>query len=323
MCLLSEILRVEGLSKDFIKNNLFGSMTSIVKAIEDVTFSLHNGEVLVIAGESGSGKTTLAKLILGAITPDMGKIIFDGEEINENLKNLKKIRMQCQMVYQDPYDSINPRMKVLDIISEPLEIHNIGTKLERKKNVLDALREVKLEPAEEIVNKYPHTLSGGQRQRVVLARALVLRPKIIIADEPVSMLDVSIRAEILELMKEIQKKNNISFIYITHDLATAKYFGQRIIILYLGKIMESGPINQVLSRPMHPYTQALLDAISEPDPDNLNKEKKIRINEPLDIDVYSGCRFRARCPYAIEDCKKTPSLLEKDERNIACFVDLD
>ena len=321
--MLNEILRVEGLSKDFIKNNLFGSSTSIVKAIEDVTFSLHDGEVLVVAGESGSGKSTLAKLILGAITPDMGKIIFDGEEINESQESLKKIRMQCQMVYQDPYDSINPRMKVLDIISEPLEIHNIGTKLERKKNVLDALKEVKLEPAEEIVNKHPHMLSGGQRQRVVLARALVLRPKIIIADEPVSMLDVSIRAEILELMKEIQKKNNISFIYITHDLATAKYFGQRIIILYLGKIMESGPINQILSRPMHPYTQALLDAISEPDPDNLNKEKKIRINEPLDIDVYSGCRFRARCPYAIEDCKKTPSLLEKDERNVACFVDLD
>ena len=314
---------MEGLSKDFIKNNLFGSRTSIVKAIEDVTFSLHSGEVLVIAGESGSGKSTLAKLILGAITPDMGKIIFDGEEIGETLNNLKKIRMQCQMVYQDPYDSINPRMKVLDIISEPLEIHSIGTKLERKKIVLDALREVKLEPVEEIVNKHPHMLSGGQRQRVVLARALALRPKIIIADEPVSMLDVSVRAEILELMKEIQEKNDISFIYITHDLATAKYFGERIIILYLGKIMESGPINQVLSQPMHPYTQALLDAISEPDPDNLNKEKKIRINEPLDIDVYSGCRFRARCPYAIEDCKETPSLLEKDGRNVACFVDLD
>jgi len=314
---------VEGLSKEFIKNNLFGSRTSIVKAIEDVTFSLHNGEVLVIAGESGSGKTTLAKLILGAITPDMGKILFDGEEIGETLKNLKKIRMQCQMVYQDPYDSINPRMKVLDIISEPLEIHSIGTKSERKKIVLNALREVKLEPVEEIVNKHPHMLSGGQRQRVVLARALALRPKIIIADEPVSMLDVSVRAEILELMKEIQEKNNISFIYITHDLATAKYFGEQIIILYLGKIMESGPINRVLSQPMHPYTQALLDAISEPDPDNLNKEKKIRINEPLDIDVYSGCRFRARCPYAIEDCKETPSLLEKDKRNVACFVDLD
>ena len=314
---------MERLSKQFVKKNMLSSNISVVKAVEDVSFSLYNGEVLVIAGESGSGKSTIAKLILGAIEPDSGEIFFEGKKSNGEPNILKKIRMQCQMVYQDPYDSINPRMKVADIISEPLEIHNIGDKLERKKIILDALHEVKLEPAEDIANKHPHMLSGGQRQRIVLARALVLRPKVIIADEPVSMLDVSVRAEILELMKEIQEKNNISFIYITHDLATAKYFGERIIILYLGKIMESGPINQVLSQPMHPYTQALLDAISEPDPDNLNKEKKIRINEPLDIDVYSGCRFRARCPYAIEDCKETPSLLEKDGRNVACFVDLD
>ena len=318
---MGEILKVEGLSKQFTKKNLFGSKISTVKAVEDVTFSLHDNEVLVIAGESGSGKSTIAKLILRAIAPDSGKVIFDGEEISDRTDSMMKIRMNCQMVHQDPYDSINPRMKVKEIVSEPLEIHNVSNDQERKKIVLDTLREVKLEPSEEIADKYPHMLSGGQRQRVVLARALVLRPKIIIADEPVSMLDVSIRAEILDLMKNIQKKNSISFIYITHDLATARYFGQKIIILYLGKIMESGSIDQVLLEPKHPYTQALIDAISEPDPDNLYKEKIIRINEPLDIDFYSGCRFRARCPYAIKKCEEVPTLETRDGRNVACFVD--
>ena len=319
---MAEILKVEGLSKQFTKKNLFGSKTSVVKAVENVTFTLHDDEVLVIAGESGSGKSTIAKLILRAIIPDSGKVIFNGEEVTDNANSIKKIRMNCQMVHQDPYDSINPRMRVRDIVSEPLEIHNVGDSTEREKIVLDALREVKLEPSEEIANKYPHMLSGGQRQRVVLARALVLRPMIIIADEPVSMLDVSIRAEILDLMKNIQKKNNISFIYITHDLATARHFGQEIIILYLGKIMETGSINKVLLEPRHPYTQALIDAISEPDPSNLYKEKVIRINEPLDIDFYSGCRFRARCPYAIEKCENVPSLETHDGRNVACFVDI-
>jgi len=190
--------------------------------------------------------------------------------------------------------------------------------------MIEVLQEVKLEPAKEIAKKYPHMLSGGQRQRVVLARALALKPKIILADEPVSMLDVSIRAEMLELMKELQKKYNISFIYITHDLATAKYFGQRIGILYLGKIVETGPINQVLENPRHPYTQALIDAISEPNPDNLHRKKEIRIKDPPDTDEFEGCRFKPRCIYAIEKCSKEPDL-EKvaDSHYSACYVKLD
>ncbi len=320
---MDEILKVEHLKKYFIKKGLFSSK-STVRATDDVSFTLKKGEVFVLAGESGSGKSTIAKLILKSIEPDSGKIFFEGIEINNEKKNLKKIRMNCQMIHQDPYDSINPRMRVLDIVSEPLEIHNIGNKKERLRRVIEVLHEVKLEPVDDMLKKYPHMLSGGQRQRVVLARALSLKPKIILADEPVSMLDVSIRAEMLELMQELQKKYNISFIYITHDLATARYFGQRIGILYLGKIVEMGPIDQVLVNPKHPYTQALIDAISEPDPDNLHREKKIRINDPSDVDVYQGCRFRARCPYVIEKCKEEPSLEKVDDDHFAaCYVKLD
>ena len=272
---MNEILKIEALSKAFTKKGFFNSNKNTVKAVDNVSFSLSEGEILAIAGQSGSGKSTLAKLILRAIEPDSGKIYFLGNEISNNSENLKKIRTMCQMVYQDPYDSINPRMKVFDIINEPLEIHNIGTKEDRYQIIMKTLRQVKLEPAEEILEKFPHMLSGGQRQRVVIARALVTNPKIIIADEPVSMLDVSVRGEILELLSEIQKNNNISLIYITHDLATAKFFANKIIILYSGKIMESGFISEVLDNPKHPYTQALIDAISKPDPKNLYKEKNI------------------------------------------------
>jgi len=321
---LTDILKIEHLKKYYIKKKIFSSESSVVKAIDDITFSIKKGEVFVLAGESGSGKSTIIKLILKLIQSDEGKIIFENQEIDNQKKNLNKIRMNCQMIQQDPYDSINPRMQIKDIILEPLEIHNVGNKEERNKRVLEVLHEVKLEPVEEIIKKYPHMLSGGQRQRVVLARALALKPKIILADEPVSMLDVSIRAEMLELMKQLQKKYNITFIYITHDLATAKYFGQRIAILYLGKIVETGPIEQVLNNPKHPYTQALIDAISEPDPDNINKVKKIRIKESLVEGDIEGCRFKSRCPYAIEQCKTEPNL-EKvgNEHFCACYVKLN
>ena len=271
---MEEILSVQNLTKYFTKKGIFSSSNTVVKAVDNISFSLKKGEVLVLAGGSGSGKSTTARLILGAIESDSGKIFFDGTEIGKDNKSLEKIRMKCQMIHQDPYASIDPRMKIYNIIMEPLEIHKIGTKEERRKMVHDALHEVKLEPAEDIFNKFPHMLSGGQRQRVVLARALVLKPKLIIADEPVSMLDVSIRAEVLELMRELQQKHGISYIYITHDLSTARYLGQNIAIMYSGKIVESGPIDDVLFNPKHPYTKALIDAISDPDPDNLFRDKK-------------------------------------------------
>jgi peptide/nickel transport system ATP-binding protein len=321
---MEEILSVKNLKKYFTKKGLSGANKETVRVADGVSFSIKSGETLVLAGESGSGKTTIARLILRALEPDSGTIFFEGQEITNQQDILKKIRLGCQMVHQDPYASINPRMTVKDIVREPLDIHSIGDKKERDRLVLQALGQVKLEPVEEIAIKYPHMLSGGQRQRVAIARAIVTKPKVVIADEPVSMLDVSVRIGVLELLKELQEKMNISFLYITHDLATANYIGNRIAILYLGKIVEIGPINEILSSPRHPYTQALIDSISYPDPENLSKDKKIRINEPLDIDVYQGCRFRARCPYAIEKCKIEPELEEiSPSRQAACFVKIN
>ena len=318
------ILSVKNLKKYFVKKGFTGADKETTRVADDISFSIKNAETFVLAGESGSGKTTIARMILRALEPDSGTISFDGQEITNQKNDLEKIRLGCQMVHQDPYASINPRMTVLDIVKEPLEIHNVGNKEERNRLALQALSQVKLEPVEDISSKYPHMLSGGQRQRVAIARAIVTNPKLVIADEPVSMLDVSVRIGILELIKELQEKHGISFLYITHDLSTARYIGHKIAILYRGKIVETGPINEVLSSPCHPYTQALLDSISNPDPENLHKEKKIRVNEPLDVDVYQGCRFRARCPYAIDKCKQEPELEKVSEnRQAACFVKIN
>jgi peptide/nickel transport system ATP-binding protein len=313
------VLSVINLKKYFTKKGFPDK-----KVADGVSFTIDQGQTLVLAGESGSGKTTIARLILGAIEPDSGIINFDGLEFTNQQDSLRKIRLGCQMVHQDPYASINPRMTVLDIVREPLEIHKIGNKEERNKLALRALSQVNLEPVEEIVAKYPHMLSGGQRQRVAMARAIATKPKVIIADEPVSMLDVSVRIGILELMKELQERLGISFLYITHDLSTASYIGHRIAILYRGKIVEIGPINEILSSPQHPYTQALIDSISDPDPNNLQKEKKIRIIDSAHFEVDQiGCRFRPRCPYAIEKCKQEPDLEEVSEkRQVACYVKL-
>ena len=237
---MDDILSISNLHKHYVRNGFFGKKLPPVKAVDGISFSIKPGNVLVLAGESGSGKSTIARLILGAEEADSGTIRFGGNKVDYATGDgVGEIRAGCQMVHQNPYDSVNPRMHVSDIIAEPLQIHH--WKGDKKERVLQVLREVKMEPAEEIAAMYPHQLSGGQRQRIVLARALALKPKIIIADEPVSMLDVSIRAEMLEIMESLRKNSSIAFLYITHDLATAKYFGDNIAVMYKGRIVESGP----------------------------------------------------------------------------------
>jgi peptide/nickel transport system ATP-binding protein len=239
-----------------------------VKAVDDVSFQLKRGNVFVIAGESGSGKSTLARIILKAVQPDAGFIFLNGEDITitNDKKTMKKLHENVQMIQQDPYSSLNPRMRVMDIVMEPLNIHErqVSSKHQRIEKVLSSLQDVRLHPADSIADQFPHMLSGGQRQRVALARALVLRPSLIIADEPVSMLDVSVRAEILQVIKSLKDRLQISCVYITHDLSTSRYIGDTIAIMYAGRIVEIGQVDKVLSRPLHPYTKALIDAIPQP-----------------------------------------------------------
>lgn len=268
---MGALLEVKDLRKYFaVKKSLrqlFQSGVQYVKAVDGVSFALEPRRVLVLAGDSGSGKTTVARLVLRAIDPDSGSIIFQGEDVTRHSAGkLKHFRSCVHMVYQDPYSSLNPRMKVMDIIMEPLTIHDRkSSRAEREEKVLKALEEVRLAPAAETAQRLPHMLSGGQRQRVAIARALVLKPALIVADEPVSMLDVSVRGEILELMNSLKERHSISYIYITHDLSTARYIGDDIAIMNAGRIVEMGPIDKVLLAPSHPYTKALIEAIPDPD----------------------------------------------------------
>jgi peptide/nickel transport system ATP-binding protein len=282
---LTDLLYINNLKKYFPVKKTFREIFSFnnehsIKAVDGISFEVQKGKVFVLAGESGSGKTTVARLVLRAIEPDSGSIIFYGEDITRKTdKQLRKVRTSIQMVYQDPYTSLNPRMKILDIVMEPLNVNDKhSSRAKRREKVLQILEDVRLRPAEEISEKFPHMLSGGQRQRAALARSLVLTPKLIIADEPVSMLDVSVRAEILELMAKLKDKLKVSYLYITHDLSTARYIGDEIAIMREGKITEIGNIDRVLLHPAHPYTQALIEAVSEPDADNLQREKNIDLN---------------------------------------------
>ena len=293
------------------------------KALDGVSLHIPEGRVSILVGESGSGKTTLARIILRAIDPDSGSIIFNGSDITRKTgKELRNFRKQAQMIHQDPYSSLDPLMKVFDIIKEPIDIfYKDYSNEERTKKILAVLDDVNLKPSAVFAEKYPHMLSGGERQRVAIARSLVIEPKLIIADEPVSMLDVSIRGQILQIVKQLSVNRKITVFYITHDLTTSRDIGDEISVMYAGKIVESGSIDRVLSNPLHPYTQALLDAISEPKFENIDKEKVIRIKNFDSAPAESGCKFFNRCPYSMEICKKEPQLENKEQNhNVSCFL---
>jgi peptide/nickel transport system ATP-binding protein len=321
------VLDVEHLVKYFdvrrsFSESLRGGQAPMVHAVDDVGFKIRRGEIYCLAGESGSGKTTVLRTVLMLTQPTGGAVLFEGVDLTDkSRKELKKYRTKIQVVFQDPYESVNPRMTVFDIVAEGLFInHLVSSREEAIDAVLSALKDVQLIPSDEYLYRYPHELSGGQRQRVAIARALVLNPELILADEPVSMLDVSIRAEVINVLLAIREKRNISILMVTHDLALAKDMADQLAVMYVGKIVESGPAGEVVSKHYHPYTHALVAAVPVPDPEGL----KIRVlasgEIPTNISPPSGCRFHPRCPFAQEVCNDAePPLVEASPGHlVAC-----
>ena len=304
-----QLLRVEGLAKTFPGRRSLGDVLARrpaqpVRAVDGVSFELGPGEVLALVGESGSGKTTVGNLLMGLLPPSAGRVVLDGAEVGRlSARDLRRLRRRVQMVFQDPYESLNPRMTVREIVAEPLRVHQIAASpAELRERVADALTSAGLAPVDAYLGRYPFELSGGQRQRIVIAAALALRPSLLIADEPVSMLDVSIRAEILNLLSALAREQGIGVVMITHDLSTVAAYADRIAVMYLGRIVEYGPTRAVLAAPRHPYAQALLSVVPVPDP-SLRRQPVILHGEmPDPSNIPSGCRFHPRCPLAFDRC---------------------
>lgn len=315
----NELVRVKKLIKHFPVEN----SDDVVRAVDGVSFEILQGETLGLVGESGCGKSTVGRCLLRLYEPTSGEVWFE----NQNLvglphKEMQKMRREMQMIFQDPYASLNPRLNILAIVSEPLKIHGIGDKNEQKDRVADLLRKVGLDP--NYMFRYPHEFSGGQRQRLGIARALALNPKLIIADEPVSALDVSVQAQVVNLLQDLQSEMGLTYLFISHGLAVVEHISQRVAVMYLGKIVEIAKAEELYETPLHPYTKALLSAIPIPDP----KQKRDRIilkgDVPTPINPPSGCRFRTRCPVAIEECARIePELREVAPNHLAACIRIE
>jgi oligopeptide/dipeptide ABC transporter ATP-binding protein len=306
--------------RDLVKHFPVEGSTDVVRAVDGVSFEIFAGETLGLVGESGCGKSTVGRCMLRLIEPTSGHIYFEGRDILAlNKKELREIRREMQIIFQDPYASLNPRMKIGDIVGEPLVIHSQGTKSERRDRVAALLRRVGLDP--DYVNRYAHEFSGGQRQRIGVARSLALNPKLIVADEPVSALDVSVQAQVVNLLQELQEEFKLTYLFISHGLAVVEHISTRVAVMYLGRIVEIAGAAELYAQPLHPYTQALLSAIPIPDPAQKRKRIVLQGDVPTPINPPSGCRFRTRCPLAIEDCARIdPELREVSPgHQVACI----
>ncbi len=327
----ASLITVDNLRVHFaIKEGFFGGLVSkekkVVKAVDGVSFSIRKGEILSLVGESGSGKTTTGKAILQLIAPTGGTVEFDGAEVKQDKASLKAFRRKAQMIFQDPYQSLNPRHYIIDIVAEPLDVAGLlKTSQERNARVKEALEQAGLTPAEDYFYRYPYELSGGQRQRVVIAGALILGPQFIVADEPVSMLDASIRTGILKLMVKMRDEKGIAYLFITHDLSLAWLISDRIAIMYLGKIMEIGEGETIIKEGLHPYTKALMAIMPEPGKTRVGDRPVLEGETPNAAAVVVGCKFSGRCPYVMDRCKvEEPELTEVSfGHQVACFLVLE